>query len=114
MPTFTPPIDPSVSSSFKVTPQVYKASFADGREQVVAKGINNIDRSVTLTFQALTDAELQSLNTFFDGRAGVESFDYQIPGEASSKTWREESGTRSYNNNGGLWSLSVGIREVRL
>jgi phage-related protein len=114
MPTFTPPRAPSQSSSFNETPQVYEANFGDGYSQTAAKGINNIERTCTLEWNALTTTELDDLQTFFDDLYGVETFDYQIPGDATSRTWREVSGSRSRSTaSGSLWTFRVGLREVR-
>lgn len=115
MPTFTPIKEPTIQSNFSDGAKLYRAEFGDGREQVSAMGINNIVRTRTLVFDALTAAELQDLIDFFDDLYCVLSFDYQVPSDSISRTWRETEGQRSYSpSTAGLWSFRVGIKEVRI
>ena len=108
--TFTPPINPSQKSTpKKVKPRVNKIAFGDGYEQRSGDGINNIIRTRTLFFEALTESQKDTIETFLEAREGKEQFFYTLPDESTQRQWVCEEWDISSNNN--IYNLSMKIKE---
>ena len=95
MPTFTPPVGPSPQTSTRHEPTRLVADFGDGYSQRITRGINQDRRVVTLVWSVLTHSDAQTIEGFFAGLLGVDSFDYQVPGSAASAKWVCSAWTRT-------------------
>jgi phage-related protein len=87
MPTFTPGYSPDHGTPKSVEFRINSAKFGDGYEQRAADGINAKEEIVTLTWNSLPKATVESITAFMDARAGHESFDYTYPGDVSPKKY---------------------------
>jgi phage-related protein len=67
--------------------RVTKTKFGNGYEQRAKDGINNIVDSWSLTWSSLSQSDMTTLTTFFDGLNGVSYFTWQAPLDSASKKW---------------------------
>lgn len=78
--TFAPAITPSVSGiAEEVAPRVLGADFGDGYTQRAGDGLNAIARTVQLTWPAMTFANANAIEAFFEARRGYEAFLWTNP-----------------------------------
>jgi phage-related protein len=83
MATFT--YMPSFTASESSQPLVRKVQFGDGYSQRLRYGLNTDPKSWRLTFLNRNDAERENILTFFEARAGSESFDWTPPRGSAGK-----------------------------
>lgn len=86
MATF-PTITPSYGASKTSQPVVNSIKFGSGYEQRVVFGINQNPKTWDLSWNNITEANSDTIETFLDARAGQEAFDWTPPGEATSYKW---------------------------
>jgi phage-related protein len=98
MATF-PSITPTYGASKSSRPNVRIAQFGSGYSQRTTFGINQNPKSWNLTWQ-VSETDADTIETFLDARAGVESFDWTPIDEATSYKWicREWEKTIPYLN----------------
>lgn len=72
-------IQPDKTMQRKTKPRVFLASFGDGYEQRVAKGINSLAESYSVTFNTRTKEEIDDIVGYLDSLNGVTSFNFVIP-----------------------------------
>lgn len=113
MPTFSPPIAPSTKSNETVNFRLLRNEFGEGYEQVTKDGLNSVRRAFSLTFEVLTDAEVDDIMEFFITTLdGSESFTYTVPGDSQARDYRLDGDiTRNYLD-GGLNEVSFKIKEA--
>lgn len=70
---------PAYGAQRSKTPRVRNASFGDGYQQRVADGINTQPATWNLTFN-VTKADADAIESFFEGKGGVESFTWTPSG----------------------------------
>ena len=87
LPTFLPPMTPSVGSSQKPDVNLRRADFGDGYSQAAPAGLNHIREVASLRWDVLTRAEKDQLVAFLKERGGYQSFTYQLPTEATARRW---------------------------
>ena len=87
MPTFTPAVAPFAGSSNEVTYSVSRMQYGDGYSQRAPRGINAESEKVSLEWSSLTHAEADTIQAFFNARAGHESFTYTPPWTSTAKEW---------------------------
>lgn len=100
MATF-PAITPAYGAQKTSSPTNRVVKFGDGYEQVLRFGLNQNPKSWSLSWQNITEADADTIETFLDARANDgDAFDWTPPGEATSYKWRcdEWSKTIPYNN----------------
>jgi len=81
------PIQPDYASSLNKQPRVKKVGFGDGYEQRTADGLNPNPDKWNLSWEELTDAEIDTLLSFFDDLDGITSFTWQSPYAATVKKY---------------------------
>ena len=87
MATF-PDIDPDYNAQKNSAPRLRLIQFGDGYEQRLRFGENQNPKEWTLTFQNITEAQSDTIETFLDARADDgASFDWQPPGSSTSYKW---------------------------
>jgi phage-related protein len=112
MTTFSPPQAPDASgTSGSHQYRILKANFGDGYEQRAGDGINPKQSEYTLTWTRLSTTDAASIESFFDGLGGYESFDYTLPGEAATKKFVCEKFTKPYES-GNLMGITATLRRV--
>lgn len=108
-PTFSPPIKPIIGGAKKSMYAVRQATFGDGHVQRAADGINNIRYTYDLTWIGSV-ANIDTIASFLDARAGWQAFFYTVSGDISRKFI-----ARAYNriySHGKADTLSVTFEEV--
>lgn len=81
------PIQPDYLSSLNKQPRVRKVGFGDGYEQRSADGLNPNPDKWLLNWDELTDADITTLLSFFDGLGGVATFTWQSLYASAPKTY---------------------------
>lgn len=95
--TFAPPFAPSPpGTGGPITMQVRRAEFGDGYSQRARDGLNYVRRTVTLSWSALSAADLQTIVSFFKSLGGADSFTYMLPLESTQYTWTCATMTPTY------------------
>ena len=111
MATF-PSIDPDYNAQKNSAPKVRVVSLGDGYEQRISVGLNQNPKEWTLTFQNISEADSDTIETFLDARAADNaSFDWMPPGSSTSYKWVCPSWTKTipYAN---LATINVTFRQV--
>jgi len=98
MATFPASPAPSYDAEKRSRPAVRSVKFGDGYEQRLVYGLNQNPKAWSLSWQNITEADADTLETFLDARAGQESFDWTPPDTSTSYKWicREWSKTIPY------------------
>lgn len=87
MATF-PAVTPSYGAQKSSRPQMRIARFGDGYEQRTSFGINQNPKEWNLSWQNISEADADSIETFLDARAADgSSFDWTPPDESTSYKW---------------------------
>jgi phage-related protein len=99
MATF-PSITPAYNVVKKSTPKVRRVVFGDGYEMRFTEGLNTNAKSYDVSFQNISEANCDTIETFLDARAAdAATFTWTPPGESAAKfvceSWNK---TISYNN----------------
>tara|TARA_R110002020_G_scaffold61270_2_gene165020 strand:+ start:1231 stop:1587 length:357 start_codon:yes stop_codon:yes gene_type:complete len=110
LPTFAPPLTPSIGLTDKPEIKVNRADFGDGYSQASPAGLNHIRRVITLKWNVLALDEAQAIEAFFKARRGTDPFTYRIPREASATKWTCEDWNTS-RDTGGFVSIEATFRE---
>ena len=110
IPTFSPPITPSIGMTDKPEVNVTRADFGDGYTQAMPNGLNHIRRVVTLRWNTLALDEAQAIIAFFEAQRGVDPFFYRIPREPAPLKWTCEEWPSS-RGTGGYTSIEATLRQ---
>lgn len=87
MATF-PAVTPSYGAQKSSRPQMRIARFGDGYEQRTSFGINQNPKEWNLSWQNISEANADSIETFLNARAADgSSFDWTPPDESTSYKW---------------------------
>lgn len=86
MATF-PAITPSYGAQKTSQPSVRNVKFGDGYSQRLRFGLNQDAKQWDLTWQNISEANADTIETFLEARAGAESFDWTPPDSATSYKW---------------------------
>lgn len=105
LPTFTPPIGPSPGTAFKPQIKILEAEFGDGYSQPTPDGLNNVRETVELKWDALTQAQMNTINNFFVARKGAQPFYYKPSGVSTTLKWTCKEWSRSFND--GVWQFNA-------
>jgi|TARA_S200002703_G_scaffold138164_1_gene128293 phage-related protein len=71
---------PDKTMSKATQPRVLKATFGDGYEQRIKRGINNLGaQTYGVTFNTRTKEEIDAIISFFESKAGVDAFEFVFP-----------------------------------
>ncbi len=85
-------------------PNVLVAKFGDGYEQRVENGINSLNQALNVNFQDREKAEADAITSFFESKAGVESFELTIPYGGDGTPGTESTTERIIKVVCGSWS----------
>lgn len=85
--TFNPDPAPSPGTSFTPKIKVRAAEFGDGYSQIMPDGINNIREQLDLSWDALTEAQRDTIIAFFNAHKGSTPFWYQPVGQSAPMKW---------------------------
>lgn len=94
-----PSINPTYGVQKRSAPSVRGIQFGSGYQQRAQFGINQNPKVYDLTFE-VSETDADTIETFLDARAAVESFTFTPPGEAGSAKFvcREWSKSIPYLN----------------
>ena len=106
--TFTPPVDPGSASAKTTTPRVLR--IGDGYSQRGTDGLNHTGQSMSLDWPALSSADADTIEAFFNARGGAEAFYYTLPLETTQYKWTNGPIQRNYLG-GDLVRLSVPLTQ---
>ena len=107
-----PSIQPVYGVNKSVEPFVTRARFQDGYEQIVKFGLNINPKVYDLTFENITEAESDTIETFLDARiSDGDYFNWQAPDEASASKYRALNRTKQIKFPG-LATITVTFKEV--
>jgi len=107
-----PSIEPVFGLTKKIEPFVTAARFQDGYEQVIKFGLNINPKVYNLTFENITEAQSDTIESFLNDRiSDGDYFNWQAPDEASTSKYRalNRQKTISFPN---LATITVTFREV--
>tara|TARA_B100000123_G_C25547524_1_gene348065 strand:+ start:183 stop:530 length:348 start_codon:yes stop_codon:yes gene_type:complete len=107
-----PSIEPVYGVTKNIKPFVTRARFQDGYEQVIKFGLNINPKSYNLTFENITEAQSDTIETFLDARiADGDYFNWQAPDEASTSKYRALDRIKKIDYPG-LATIQVTFEEV--
>lgn len=98
--TFTPVPAPSPGTSIATQARVKKAEFGDGYTQRTADGINNLNKTLELTWEFLTHPQADAIVAFFEAHGGYKSFYYKPHHAKSVMKWTCETWTDKIREDG--------------
>lgn len=105
LPTFVPPIGPSVGTSHKPQVNLYEADFGDGYSQPTPKGINHIRRTVSLKWDGLTPEQADEIEDFFERMQGNRPFYYAPWGSRGPVKWTCKEWSKPQGP--GIWTFTA-------
>lgn len=86
---FNPSIGPSTDSTTSTSKaRTLTAQLGDGYTQVTSDGINTVQETWTLQWDACSNTEMNELTTFFEAQLGYLNFQWTAPGRPLAKLWR--------------------------
>lgn len=95
MATF-PAITPTYGAEKRSAPKRRVVRFGDGYEQRLTYGLNQNPKEWSLTWNNITEANADTIETFLDARAAdAAAFDWTPPGEAAAYKWICDSWSKS-------------------
>lgn len=107
-----PSIQPVYGVTKSVEPFVTRTRFQDGYEQVVKFGLNINPKVYDLTFENITEAESDTIETFLDARiSDGDYFNWQAPDEPTTSKYRALNRKKQINFPG-LATITVQFAEV--
>ena len=107
-----PSIEPVYGVSKNIEPFVTRTRFQDGYEQVIKFGLNINPKVYELTFENITEAQSDQIETFLNARiSDGDYFNWQAPDEAGTSKYRalNRKKTIPYPN---LATITVTFTEV--
>ena len=107
-----PSIEPNFGVTKNVSPNVTRTKFQDGYEQVIKFGLNINPKVYNLTFENITEAQADTIETFLDARiSDGDYFNWQAPDEPSTSKYRAINRTKTIPY-AGLATIRVTFNEV--
>ena len=110
MATF-PSIVPDYGASKASKPNVKNVQFGDGYSQRLRYGLNTDLKSWTLTWQNITEANTDTIETFLEARGGAEHFDWSPPDETETYKWICQQWSKQMTS-AGLNQLTATFQQV--
>ena len=107
---------PSIEASFGITkknqPFVTQTRFQDGYEQVIKFGLNINPKEYSLSFNNITEAESDTIETFLNARIeDGDYFNWQAPDEPTTSKYRALNRKKQIKFPGRA-TITVTFREV--
>lgn len=97
-PTFSPPVSGKFSAGATEDhePRVLSAKFGDGYNQEAGDGLNADLMKLSVSWEALTPAQGQTVMDFFKDLGGYRPFKFTLPGEASPRKFKCRKWSRRF------------------
>lgn len=102
---------PDFGAAKKSEPTVKNVQFGDGYAQRIVFGLNQSSKEWDLKWVNRTNADITAIETFFEARAGAESFTWNPPDDASSYKFIVSSWVRQIDY-AGIGTLSATFKQV--
>ena len=118
---FSAPVIPDKGFTLNTKPRLNTARFGDGYEQRQIRGINNLDQSFSLNFNNRIKEEIDDLEAFVEGLAGVSPLRFTVPNDNGGAGTDDDNETtikvvcddwKKIHNYGDFYSLSMKLRRV--
>ena len=110
-PTFVPGVNPTFDVPQEHAPKVLRADFGDGYSQRSRAGLNHDQIKTTLTWEAITTAEVAVIHDFMKARGGDQAFIYTLPGSAEALKWIAPTYQKVLTDPG-LYSYTATLEQV--
>ena len=92
-------------------PNIKNVQFGDGYSQRLRYGLNTDLKSWTLTWQNITEANTDTIETFLEARGGAEHFDWSPPDETETYKWICQQWSKQMTS-AGLNQLTATFQQV--
>ena len=86
MATF-PDIAPNYGATKSSQPTVRNVQFGDGYSQRLRYGLNTDPKVWTLTWEHISEADSDTIETFLEARGGAENFEWSPPEDTETYKW---------------------------
>ena len=84
-----PSIEPVYGVTKDINPNVTRTKFQDGYEQIIKFGLNINPKVYNLSFENITEAESDTIETFLDARiSDGDYFNWKAPDEPTTSKYR--------------------------
>lgn len=87
METFNPPLPPDLGTNDERQFRTVRIAFGDGYSQRAQEGLNNRDRTLSMTWSLLSPAQADVICDFFDRHGGSAAFLFRRVDEAAPRKW---------------------------
>ena len=112
MDLFTPNPLPSSSTTRGLDFERYESKFGEGYSQRVGAGINPTRESLSLSWNALTLTDAETIREWLKAKQGAEAFLFQVPLGGPLLSWICPQVSEIYYDSNGA-SLTATLEEVR-
>lgn len=85
--------------------------YGNGYEQRAKDGINHKVDKWSITWSKMTADDYGTLMTAMDASEGTDYFNWQAPGDASSKKWVIDGPLNRMANQGGSYTVTIPFRQ---
>lgn len=106
--TFNPPVGPSPGTRKARDMKILEAEFGDGYSQPTPDGSNHMRRTLSLTWDGLTEAQAGEITTFLSEHAGTEPFFYTPAGDTVPTKWTCSTWDEVIE---GVWKVSAEFKQ---
>lgn len=94
MRTFYPPLPPT-STQDKPEFKILEADFGDGYTQTVSDGMNSVRSVLSISWETLTAAQAEAIESFIRSTKGAETFLYTLSDSPTQMKWTCKEITRT-------------------
>ena len=114
-------VRPDKGFTLNTKPRINTAKFGDGYEQRQIRGINNLSQDFSLNFNNRIKEEIDDLEAFVEGLAGVSPLRFTIPNDNGGAGTDDDNETtikvvcddwKKIHNYGDFYSLSMKLRRI--
>jgi|TARA_B100000085_G_scaffold231975_1_gene218994 phage-related protein len=110
MATF-PSIDPNFGATKTSQPTVRNVQFGDGYSQRLRYGLGTDLKVWNLTWENISEADSDTIETFLEARGGAEHFDWSPPDETETYKWICQQWSKQMTS-AGLNQLTATFQQV--
>jgi len=106
--TFNPPVGPSPGTRKSRDMKILEAEFGDGYTQTTPNGFNHMRRTLSLTWNGLTEGQAKTILDFFAAHEGTRPFYYTPAGETTPTKWTCATWDESVK---GIWEITAEFKQ---
>jgi phage-related protein len=109
--TWTPPVKPQLGSALEYDERIDEASFGDGYRQISGAGLNAQFETWRLAWNGITNANADTIETFYLSKGRSTPFLYKMPGRSTTKQYRFASALSRRQLTGEADAIEVTIEQ---